>query len=608
MKISTDHALHLERLKQAYGKNQVSVVEVIRVVYERLRRIADPGIFIHLISEADALEAAIQLDRAPTATRGELFGVPFAVKDNIDVAGLPTTAACPAFSYIAEHTAPAVAKLLAAGAILIGKTNLDQFATGLVGVRSPYPLPKNAFDPSFIPGGSSSGSAVAVAMGLVSFALGTDTAGSGRVPAAMNNVVGAKPTRGMVSTSGVVPACRAQDCVSVFGLTVSDCQTVLKLMSGSDAGDPYSRAAARSWDPSPATVAPSFRFGIPKKEQWVFDDEPSRASYLEAISRLEKLGGTAVQFDFEPFAKAASLLYGGAWVAQRLEATAALLERDPETLHPVIRQIVAGAREHTALGAFQAEAERQASCRDTEPVWKDFEWMLLPTIPGPCTLTQVEAEPIARNSRLGTYTNFVNLLDLCALAVPAGFGSDGIPRGVTLVAPAGRDGVIAGVGQMLHESWAKRLGAFEEAPPALHSASVLSSDVIPIVVAGAHMSGQPLNPQLTNLGARFVRTTHTAKKYRFYALATTPPKPGLVKVLEPESGYGIECEQWALSPGAFGSFMALLPSPMCIGRVELEDGSLCLGFLCEPYSVEGAAEISELGSWRRYVASKAKPA
>jgi allophanate hydrolase len=593
-------------LQQAYRAGQVSVTDVVRSVYERLRRVSDPGIFIHLVNEEEALEVARGLEQIPEASRGVLFGVPFAVKDNIDVAGLPTTAACPAFSYVAERSASAVAKLVAAGAVLIGKTNLDQFATGLVGVRSPYPPPKNAFDPQIIPGGSSSGSAVAVATGIVSFALGTDTAGSGRVPAAMNNIVGAKPTRGMVSTTGVVPACRAQDCVSVFALTVGDCQTVLKAMCGVDPHDPYSRSAARSWDPTPRAAPPSFRFGIPRKEQLIFDDDASRASYFEAVKRLQDLGGTAVEFDFEPFAQAALSLYGGAWVAQRLEATGALLAHDPGALHPIIRQIVSGAGVHTALDAFSDEANRQASCRDTEPTWQQFELMLLPTIAGPCTVAQVEAEPIARNSRLGIYTNFVNLLDLCALALPAGFGADGIPRGVTLVAEAGRDAVIAGIGQALHEGWATRLGVMHESPSKFSVSTSLPAGSIPIVVAGAHLSGQPLNPQLTNLGASFVRTVHTAKRYRFYALATTPPKPGLVRVNEPEPGYAVECEEWALSPASLGSFMELLPSPMCIGRVELEDGSICLGFLCEPYVVKGAREISELGSWRRYLASLKK--
>jgi allophanate hydrolase len=530
------------------------------------------------------LARAAELEALPAGERGALFGIPFAVKDNIDVAGVPTTAACPAFSYVPDHSAFCVQRLLDAGAMLIGKTNLDQFATGLVGTRSPYPPPLNAFNAAFVPGGSSSGSAVAVAKGLVSFSLGTDTAGSGRVPAAMNNLVGVKPTRGQVSTSGVVPACRSLDCVSVFACEVLEATLVLGVMAGHDPNDPYSELSAEHWDPTPLSFG-SFRFGIPRAEQLVFSDASSRQHFERSVARLRELGGTSVELDFSPFERTAAALYGGPWVAQRLEATARLLESAPEELHPITRQILEGALSFDAPAAYRAYAELSALERATLPTWSEVDLLCVPSIPGPVTIEQVAAEPTVENTRLGHYTNFVNLLGLCAIAVPSGLGDEGVPRGVTLIAQGGHDGVLAGIADRLHRQPGFQRGATGRA---LSPPQVAPMPPVRIVVAGAHMQGMPLNHELSSRGARLLERTKTAPCYQLFALATQPPKPGLVRMPTGSVGEAIDVEVWALAPSALGEFLSALPSPMCLGRVELEGGDTVTGFLCEPYATEAS--------------------
>jgi allophanate hydrolase len=593
--------LGLEHLRQAYVSGKLTPLAVVEAVYRALAAYADPATFIHLVPEADAQASARELMALPAAQRGPLYGIPFAVKDNIDVAGLPTTAACPSFRYVPAESATAVRRLLDAGAIVIGKTNLDQFATGLVGVRSPYGVPRSPFEPKFIPGGSSSGSGVAVAAGLVTFALGTDTAGSGRIPAGMNNIVGIKPTRGGVSTHGVVPACRAQDCVSVFSGDVSEGVQVLAVMAGADAKDPYRRPGAATWDPRPIASG-QFRFGVPRPEQLLFFDPATRDALLLAAERLVELGGRRVEIDFEPFSRTGALLYGQAWVAQRLEATQDLFTSDPKALDPTVRQILEGAVVYRALDAYLADARLSALRNESLPAWREMDVLLVPTMPGPPTVEQVRADPIGLNSKLGTYTNFVNLLDLCAVAVPASFGEDGVPRGVTLIAPAEQDGFLFGVADALHRASGLKRGAtsFPIGP-----AAATAAPPVRIVVAGAHMQGMALNQQLTSLGARLLERTRTAPSYRFYALQTEPPKPALVRVEPGQPGHAIEVEVWALSAAALGVFAGALPAPMCLGSVELGSGERVLGFLCEPYALGGAREISELGGWRRYVAQGA---
>jgi allophanate hydrolase len=538
--------------------------------------------------------------------RGEpmrLYGVPFAVKDNFDVHGLPTTAACPAFAHEATRSATAVERVLAEGAILIGKTNLDQFATGLVGTRSPYGVPENPFDARYVPGGSSSGSAVAVARGLCAFALGTDTAGSGRVPAAFNNVVGLKPTRGMISAAGVVPACRSLDCVSVFALTVDDAAEVAEVMSGFDAADPYARPEAADWDPRPGLAPPHVRFAVPQSDQLVLDDDEGRRLFEDATHALQSRGGRMRELDFTPFARTGALLYGGPWVAERLEATAELLASAPDELHAVTRSVLESAHRHRAADAFDALHELERLRAAVEPLWRDTDVLVVPTAPGHYTLAQIEAEPLAWNARLGTYTNFVNLLDLCALAVPAGMRTDGLPFGVTLIARRGRDALLSSVGRVLHATLARTLGATGQPMREPTALPVRESGRALLAVAGAHLSGQPLNRQLTDLGARLVRVTRSAPCYRLYALPTTPPKPGLVRVTAGSEGRAIELEVYELSDEGLGSFLRLVPAPLCLGTVELEDGANVLGFLCESSASAGQRDISSFGGWRAFLAS-----
>lgn len=596
--------LGLFHLREELARGTLSPQDIVRQAYAALRSLGDPAVFIYLVPETEALERAEQLAQLTPEKRGALFAIPFAVKDNMDVAGLPTTAACEAFRRIATRTAPAVQRLLDAGGILIGKTNLDQFATGLTGRRSPFGTPRNPFDARYVPGGSSSGSAVSVAAGLVCFALGTDTAGSGRVPAAMNNLVGIKPTRGVISSVGVVPACRAQDCVSVFAGDVAEGVEVLRVMAGADPEDPYCRPEADAWSPSPVTPG-RFRFGVPAAEHLVFHDHSTEQRFRDAAALLTELGGHAVPVDLSPFSAAARLLYGSAWVTQRFEATRTLYTTHPNALHPVLLEILHGAERYEALDVHQAAARLYALQRESLGTWSKVDVMLLPTIPGPATLEQIDADPIGANSALGTYTNFVNLFDLCAVAIPVGFGSDDIPRGVTLVAPAMHDGLALGIGAALHHharnAASARRGATAHPPGAPPR---LASPTHRIAVAGAHMEGMALNHQLTSLGARFVARTATAPQYRFYALATEPPKPGLVRVAQGETGHSIEVEVWALSSSALGEFLTALPSPMCLGRVELIDGDRVIGFLVEPFATRGAREISHLGGWRRFVSER----
>ncbi len=563
------------------------------------------------VATRDAVNAAAG-DVEQRRRRGEdlpLYGVPFAVKDNIDVEGLPTTAACPAFAYTPASDAPVVARLRAAGAIVVGKTNMDQFATGLVGTRSPYGVPRNPFDARLIPGGSSSGSGVAVASGLVSFALGTDTAGSGRVPAAFGNIVGLKPSRGLLSARGVVPACRSRDCVSVFALTVDDAVRVADVARGFDEEDPYARAEAdRVSFRGPAPPA-HFRFGVPARAQLTFglappaEAEATRALFATAVERLRAAGGEAQEIDFDAFEDTAALLYGSAFVAERLEAAGDLFARAPQALLPVIRAILEDATKYDAASAFKARAALARLRRRATAVLAGLDCLLVPTAPAIYSVDAVNADPLRLNSSLGRYVNFVNLLDLAALAVPAGFRAPGVPFGVSLVGAWGRDAFLAAVGDRLHRQTSERLGATQAAlsdtEPLAPRAAVAPASWPRLVVVGAHLHGEPLNHQLTDAGGVLVRACKTAASYRLYAVPnTTPPKPGLMRA--PDGGVAVEVEEWALSAEAFGTFVARIPAPLCIGSVELEDGSRASGFLCEPHALVGAQEISSFGGWRAY--------
>ncbi len=564
--------------------------EVICESYRRIESCPDTAVWITLRPKDEVLAEVRRL--APGLP---LYGIPFAVKDNIDVAGLPTTAACPAFAYHPSEDAPAVARLRSAGAVVIGKTNLDQFATGLVGTRSPYGAPRCVFDERYVSGGSSSGSAVAVARGLVAFALGTDTAGSGRVPAAFNNIVGLKPTKGLISTRGVLPACRSLDCVSIFAAGCGEAAVLRRLAEGFDADDPFARISVPRRLPSAG-----LRVGVlSAKDRQFFGDRQAAELYQRAV---EALDGEPVEIDFAPFRDAATLLYGGPWVAERLAALENVLARQPESLDPTVRLIVEGARGKTAVDAFRGIYHLAALKRRADAEWCKMDVLLLPTTPTMYTVTALMADPVALNANLGHYTNFANLLDYCALAIPAGFTKAGLPFGVTLVAPAFADEDLTFIADSLHRRLEPSYGAMRACLPATPPLWAADGRVH-LAVVGAHLSGQPLHSQLAERHAQLIARTRTAPEYRLYALAgTAPAKPGLV--YEPGfAGPGMEVEVYALDEASFGGFTALVPPPLAIGSLRLADGTVVKGFVCEPAGLAGAKDITAYGGWKAYLAS-----
>ncbi len=575
--------------------------------YARIRAHGDPAIFISLREEADAVAEAKALGAAHAeALAGQqsralpLYGVPVAVKDNIDVKGLPTTAACPAFAYEPGKDATCVARLKSAGAIVIGKTNLDQFATGLVGVRTPYGVPRNLFDPKLIPGGSSSGSAIAVAAGLVPLALGTDTAGSGRVPAGLGNIVGLKPSLGLVSTAGVVPACRTLDCVSVLALTVDDAFRALDAMAGPDPADAYSRPRPLG---APGAMPQGLRLGVPLPGQRLFfGDKASAAAYDAALARLGRLGATIREIDIEPFYEAARLLYEGPWVAERYITARSLIASAPQSMHPVTRQIILGGSHPSAVDAFAAFYQLEELRRVRDHIFRSIDALALPTVPTVYTVAQVLADPIGLNSRLGTYTNFVNLLDLCALAVPASMHGGGTPFGITLLALAGDDAALASIGRVFHADTGLPLGAIgAPQPPLAPTSNLAAAGEIAVAVVGAHLSGMALNGELKSFGARFLQATTTAKSYRLFALpGAAPPRPGLIRV-GAEAGAAIEVEIWAMPADEFGRFVDAVPPPLSIGTLTIADGRGVKGFLVEAEATRGARDISDFGGWRAFM-------
>jgi allophanate hydrolase len=587
---------------EAHRAGTHSPAETVARTFARIAAHADPAVFISLRPQADAIADA----RALTDKTLPLYGVPVAIKDNIDVAGLPTTAACPGFAYQPERDAAAVARLKRAGAIVIGKTNLDQFATGLVGVRSPYGIPRNPFDPQLSPGGSSSGSAVAVAAGLVPLALGTDTAGSGRVPAGLNNIVGLKPSLGLVSTAGVVPACRSLDCVSLFALTTDDAFAALAAIAGPD-DDGYSRALPLG---TPGALPPVLRVAVPSAAGRIFfGDKRAQAAFEASLKIASALGARLVEIDFAPFLEAARLLYEGPWVAERWAAVGAFIASHPDAVHPVTRAIIETGTKPSAVDTFRAFyrlAELRQRARER---FADIDVLMVPTAPAAYTIAEVEADPVRLNSNLGTYTNFVNLLDLAGLAVPAAIADDGTPFGVTFLAPAGQDALLASIGRTFHAGTDLPLGALRKAMPQLAPlAPALMPNEVALAVVGAHLSGMPLNGELRALGARLVGQAVTAPHYRLYALAgTKPPKPGLLRVKN-GAGAVIAVELYALSESAFGRFVAAVPPPLSIGTVELGQGESVKGFLVEAEAVASARDISSFGGWRAFIAHEAAPA
>ncbi|WP_093385677.1 allophanate hydrolase [Variovorax sp. OV329] len=533
------------------------------------------------------------------ASNGALAGLVFAAKDNIDVGGLPTTAACPAFARTAPAHAHVVQRLLDAGAALAGKTNLDQFACGLNGTRSPYGAVPNSFDASFVSGGSSSGSAYVVATGQVDFALGTDTAGSGRVPAGLNNIVGLKPSKGLISARGVVPAAQSVDCVSIFARTVQVAVQVLRAAMGFDAQDPFSRSLALEREP----FGPRFRFGVPSELQF-FGDEQAAQAFVQAIEKLQALGGAPVQIDYEPLAQAAELLYDSALVAERYAAVRGFFdEHEAEVMEPV-RSILASGRRYDAADLVDAQARLRALAQQAAPMWEDIDVLLLPTAPTHYRIDAMRADPVQLNKNLGAYTNFVNLLDYAALSVPSSLRPDGLPFGITLVGPCGSDLQLAELGQRYHHASGLAQGATGEPLPPPADLGLSRPATVKVAVVGAHLSGMPLNGQLVERGAQLLEKTHTASQYRLYALpGTVPPKPGLVRV-PPSEGAAIAVEVWQMPLAHYGSFVALIPAPLGIGTLQLADGSSVQGFVCEALATEGATDITHLGGWRRYIESR----
>ena len=590
-------SLDLGSLRDGFRSKRFGPKDVIAEVYRRIGARGERPVWIELVPEERALAQAEQLEESLP-----LYGIPFAVKDNIDVAGMPTTAGCPSYAYTPAKSATVVERLLAAGAILIGKTNLDQFATGLVGVRSPYGPCSSVFDDRYVSGGSSAGSAVAVAAGLVSYALGTDTAGSGRVPAAFNNIVGCKPTRGAISMAGVVPACRTLDCVSVFALTCADALEVMRVAGGYDPLDPFSRVGEEA---SPWLGGP-FRFGVPPPGQLeFFGDRAAGELFGAAQEQLASLGGTPVEIDFTPFRAVAELLYSGPWVAERLAAIREFFDKRQAEMDPTVRTIIGGAARYTAVDTYEAMYRLAELRQQTRAEWARIDVMLLPTTGTIYTIDEVKSDPIKLNSNLGFYTNFVNLLELAAVAVPAGFRENGLPFGVTLIGPAWTESALLMLSDRFHRARERKLGGTDfplASTPGL-SAPETPPGCVLLGVVGAHLGGQPLNYQLTDRRARLVRTSRTAPQYRLYALSgATPAKPGLICDLS-FHGPGIELEIWAMPLAGFGSFVAAVPPPLSIGSVELEDGSVVKCFLCETSAVSSAEEITTLGGWRRYVSS-----
>jgi len=583
-------------LRSAYRTGRCAPGEVIDEVYRRIRERGDDAVWISLVPHEVARAAAERLDPERLAEL-PLFGVPFSVKDNIDVAGMETTAGCPEFGYNPTHSAGLVTRLQAAGAILVGKTNLDQFATGLSGARSPYGVPSSVDAPELIAGGSSSGAAVSVAAGLVGFAIGTDTAGSGRVPAALNGIVGMKPSIGLVSTTGLVPACRSLDCASVFATSVADGASVLGVLAGFDAADPQSRRL-----PAPGLAAvplAGLRLGVPADvDRWGTRGEEN--AWTALCATLRAAGVELVPVDLAAFHEAGRLLYDGPWVAERLSGLAAFVRDRPEALLEVTRGILTGGESPTGVEAFAAADRLRVLKRGAEILLGSVDALLTPTVTETFTIPEMAADPVALNSRLGTFTTFTNLLDLCAVAVPAGGGSgassgvsSGAPFGVSVQAVAGSDGFVAGVAH-----------AIERLLTGAPEPDRWPDDRLRLAVVGAHLRGMPLHQDLLACGAEFEARTRTAPGYRLFALAGGPPeRPGLCRDAAGQAGAGasIEVEVYRIPRPRLGDFLATVPAPLGIGRVTLDGGDEVHGFICEPAGLFGALDITSYGGWRAYV-------
>ena len=584
--------LQLDALRSAYRDGSTTPRQLLLSLRDKAAALnPDYHLFIHLLS-VDELEPYLAALDGRDIDSLPLYGVPFAIKDNIDLAGIPTTAACPAFAYVPERSATIVEQLLALGAVPLGKTNLDQFATGLNGSRSPYGACPNSVLPEYPSGGSSAGSSLAVALGVASFSLGTDTAGSGRVPAGLNNLVGMKATKGLISTAGVVPACRTLDCVTTFTATAREASQLLALTAKLDPRDAYSRSNPQWNDGSAFGALRPFRFGVPRAQDLeFFGCAEGPALFGDAIDELKRLGGEAVELDLTPFLEAARLLYEGPWVAERYSVAGELMEQNPEAVLPVIRAVLAKAPAVSGVQTFRAQYRLQALKALCDKALENLDCVVTPTIGRPVTLAELAAEPVQRNSELGYYTNFMNLLDYAAIAVPSGFMGNGLPWGVTLFGRAFTDQYLLSVADGLQ----RQQGSATPAP-----INVARNDRARLVVCGAHLDGLALNWQLKQRGARLVETTSSSSDYQLYALADGPPfRPGMVRVKD--GGVSIAVEVWELPSSELGSFLTGIPAPLGLGKVQLADGRWESGFICEPYGLEGATDISHLGGWRAYL-------
>ena len=566
----------IQTLHARYESGDLTPSALVESIHQKIDRIDNPQIWIHLLTREELAPFLENLaERSPKDL--PLYGIPFAIKDNIDLAGIPTTAGCPDYAFIPEKSATVVDNLIQAGAIPIGKTNLDQFATGLVGVRTPYGVPRNPYAPDRVPGGSSCGSAVAMSEGLVSFSLGTDTAGSGLVPAAFNKLWGVKPSKGRLSSTGLVPACRTHDCISLFALSAEDSELTLSIAESYDSEDAYSLPTIDEPTGNTGTL------GIPAKEDLLFfGDACYEAAWLRELEQLKLRGWKLIEIDFKPFRDAALLLYEGPWISERYTAVESFLKSHPESFFPATYKIISGGEHHSARDAFSATYKLADLKRKAEAAWQDIDAIVTPTAGGFPTLADLEADPIGPNSQLGYYTNYMNLLDLCALATPAGESASGLPFGITWFAPRDKDKALIQLASKGPKTNTIRNG-------------------LSLILFGAHMDGLALNWQVTELGAQFVSRIHTAPKYKMFHLPEpAPERPGLIRI--EIGGTSIEGEEWLFPIKAIGPFLSKIRQPLGLGEVELNDGRKCHGFLCEKAATDSAKDISQTGGWRNFSA------